>query len=616
MEIGKTNATLMRRKTDAVALGIALGIALVAAMFIFYYTDMTDTLENSALMLESIVKGEFSQFYTYSLEHAEAVFAANYELPIYFIFLVWNLPAAIAYVNGAPSLDNPWAILWCKALILVALLVCAWLIYKIYQTVREEEDSTPVSRWVILGALLSSPTVFLSAFMACQYDCIMLAFVLAGLYFCIKGCFGQFLLMFCLAFPLKSFSIFIFMPLLLMREKRVWYIGLCTVLQLMITLVLGVLYRGDPAHGFLLGSQNRDAMNMITGTWVSLGDSGIRPFLAGFILVCIATYVRPYDKHFALYYPAVVMVMTLVLLPIRSYWMILAEPFLLLLILDRRGEMWVNMLLHTIGSVAGAVWHMYNHWIYNTGVNTKMLTMLKWVERPEHLMYGRFNQMINTLGLADYMPLVQTVYIACFAALLVINHPRFPEVKSKCHFSVRASLRTRIAALIAMTAVMVAVELIPGKVPFVNTLLSSGDFAQAESLRFGEDLSMGTIVEQAFTVVEGQEATQLALQFYLTDNGRNNRGRFQVRITQADDSTVLFERVMGNSSVNKNENYLIKLPRIPLEAGVEYHLTVQGIVTPKSGDLYCCHTVEKSQVLPPATVNGEAQEFSLCFQMQ
>ena len=601
----------------AALMATTLGLVLLAAMFIFYYTDVTDTLENSFLMLESMVKGEFGQFYTYSLEHAKAVYAANYELPIYFIFLLWNLPTAIAYVNGKPVLENPWAILWCKALILAALLVCAWLTWKICQAARgEEEDSAPVPRAVAFGALLSSPAVFLSAFIACQYDCIMLAFVLAGLYYCVKGRFGRFLLMFCLAFPLKSFSFFIFLPLLLLREKRVWRIIVCAALQLTITAVLGVLYRGDPAHSFLLGSQNRDAMNMITGTSMSLGGSGIRPFLAGFALVCAAAYVRPYEKRFALYYPAAVMVMLLVLLPIRSYWLILAEPFLLLLILDRRGALRVNMLLHTVGSLTGAVWHMYNHWIYNTGANTKMLTMLEWVEKPKQLMFGRFSQMINDMGLANYMPLVQTVYIACFAALLVINHPRFPELKAKCRFTVRASLCTRIAALFAMTAVMVAVELIPGKVPFVSTLLSSSDFAHADSLRFEEDLARGAEIEQVFTVDESQKATKLTLQFYLTDNARSNRGRFQVRIARTEDGAVLFERIMGNSSVDKNTHYLIKLPGIHLEPEVEYRLIIQGIVTPKSGSLYCCHTANVPETLPPATVNGEAQEYALCFQMQ
>ena len=72
-------------------------LLLLSSLVIFYYTDFSDTLDNSVMLFEVIEKGKILSFYKYAAEnaHFNTVYTANYNIFLYFIFMIWNLPTIL-----------------------------------------------------------------------------------------------------------------------------------------------------------------------------------------------------------------------------------------------------------------------------------------------------------------------------------------------------------------------------------------------------------------------------------------------------------------------------------------------------------------------------------------
>jgi len=77
-----------------------LGFVLLGGMLVFWYSDIGDTLDNSVLLVESIVEGEFFDYYEYAATHSarQSQYSANYNVILYAIFAIWNFPTVIVHL--------------------------------------------------------------------------------------------------------------------------------------------------------------------------------------------------------------------------------------------------------------------------------------------------------------------------------------------------------------------------------------------------------------------------------------------------------------------------------------------------------------------------------------
>ena len=87
---------------------------------------------------------------------------------------------------------------------------------KIARTMGMDADR---AKWVAFY-FLSAMSVVLPVFVIVQYDIVLVAVMLLGLHAYMKGNQRGFLLWFMLANTLKLFAVFVFIPLVLLKEKR------------------------------------------------------------------------------------------------------------------------------------------------------------------------------------------------------------------------------------------------------------------------------------------------------------------------------------------------------------------------------------------------------------
>ena len=155
-----------------------LGIILLGAYAFFLYGDVRATFEHSFNFLDSVLQGRIGDFYRIAIEHTSTGHPAVYDIPLYLLFGLWNLPTYIIYrITGFQYLLSTPAQLWLKTMMVLAALLAAKVLVDI---ARDLGVSRQRSKWVAFF-FLSSMTLFVPVFVIVQYDIIMIVFILLGL---------------------------------------------------------------------------------------------------------------------------------------------------------------------------------------------------------------------------------------------------------------------------------------------------------------------------------------------------------------------------------------------------------------------------------------------------
>ncbi len=466
----------------------------MAAFLTFCFTDITDCLDNGVLLYRAIRTGQFRHFYSYTLSNSSGVYAANYEVPIYILFMIWNLPSAIAADHGFDYMNSVRALLWCKLLIVLVVFIVFILICKIFKELTEQGSVTK-TQWALL--FFSSPLILFPTMISCQYDCIGILFMLAGLYFCLKDKDVWWVLFFAIAFPFKSFSLFIFLPVLLYKEKNIIKFLLKLGGMFLPTVFLHLFFASDPAYTYLIGAQIRDAVEIITSSVIKTGGVSLNPFIVVYTFICIVCLLNKYDRNHVIYICALVFVSFILLVNIRKHWAFLSEPFIILLIALDRERFRKNVFIHSAGSICGLIHALYCC-PYEQGMNKLILGRL--LSEPEANRFGDFRKMIKMLGIGQYAELLFAVFFVMYIILIFINSPFVKGKKFTADGvlpSPVASFLIRTVSLYIMVGLLIYAVYVPGDVPVFNTMTFI-DY----SLLKEADLSGEVTVSQPFQIKE------------------------------------------------------------------------------------------------------------------
>lgn len=202
-----------------------LALILAGYYFTLCFSDIVITYTHTINFLDCVRMGNISGFYDYCLlhRHPDHQYGADYLLPVYFVFSVWNLPVWILLKLGIVTDPySPWCILWCKGLPLLAFIGCCWMLCRILHRISFTKEQCERTIFLFSTSLLLVVPLFATA----QYDVLELFFILAGIYCRMREgrLSWRVLVLFSFAATLKSFALFVFLMLVLLDEKRLLYI--------------------------------------------------------------------------------------------------------------------------------------------------------------------------------------------------------------------------------------------------------------------------------------------------------------------------------------------------------------------------------------------------------
>lgn len=429
---------------------IEWGLAILALFLIFttmFYVD------NFGLFLTYFWTNE-ELFRGMSLD----LFGSNqlpYGLMHQWICEIWVLPINLLYHLFQFDFNSPFAVLWYKLCIPVFLVFCMKEMNAIAETLKIEKEQI---KWMDF-LFLTSVLVALPVFHIAQTDALYLFFMLKGFHALIKGDTKKFLLWFAGSISFKVISLFIFLPLVLLLEKRIfyvlrnvilgcvvipiqyaWYAVIRALNKVFFPVVESVVEAGITTetvaetevsqYGFYSHFYHKSLYFEFPAVRKGYTAS-LLIFL--FVLFCIWCYAQKKEEsrewqQKCLYTAAISLSLFFVMASPSPYWIVIMYPFVYLLIYTNYDRLRFNLLLEKAFTLTMFLVYVINtYWVYGGSQTFDWLFLTKWgivpfghgfQEQPHIAGY------LAKLGVDKLMPIITAICLASIIGFAWINYPK------------------------------------------------------------------------------------------------------------------------------------------------------------------------------------------------
>lgn len=429
---------------------VAAIVTLLFFYLTYFYTDVAITTRSGIDFWTYLFNGQITQFYElskdmtfYNTLHCDAL----YDFSVYIIFAIWDFPLWLAErFLGIDALLSTPCLLWAKGIMLPFLAGTVIYLKKIGEVLKFSKEKIS---WCLL-IYLTSAFVMSSIFVLCQYDIIGIFFSLIALYYYIKGDLKRFTLFMAISITMKNFALFIFLPLLLLKVKKVSKIIIYTICSMSVFLASQILFTllgTTPAGSFVFAQMNK----MLMGT-IDLGMGNASLFLIVYLGILLFCYLKQTNndyelQRFSTYIPFTVWAVFFVFSESSPYWIILITPYFALMVCQNTALLKVNLWLDAFAGIGLILaQNLFFPWVFSYKWLMPLMPFAKLVH-PINIMVQENNLAIlgseesldlftNTFGL----PLTLALFAFAMTALVILNFPRKKQTEAAlasgiCDFS-------------------------------------------------------------------------------------------------------------------------------------------------------------------------------------
>lgn len=375
--------------------------------------------------------GGLHNFYEYSNEML-SYYRANgiggayeviYDFPVYIALGIWGVPLWLVCTGfGIEETSNMWTMLYAKSEYIVALVIAAYLIYKICRNIGVDQV---MAKWA--GFLfLSSELVFVQIGIAGQLDILGMPFTLLAIYYFQKKSRWRFLLFFSIAVSFKQFPLFIFLPLVMLIEKNAVKIAIDTLIVFATTVISGFPFpKGTEAMQIKNEVRGR-FMEAFLGVKAPLYNSAVPIIVLLIGGICVFCYLKKLKddmelEQYSVFIPALSMFVLFISFDSNPYWFIHLAPFMAILIAYNSSRFKELMLFETVGMLC-LILSQYgaNYWVYES-YWAKGMVLDKLFGYPQNLItLERFGAGV---GLDEFYGVFFAGFVLCIGACLAISLP-------------------------------------------------------------------------------------------------------------------------------------------------------------------------------------------------
>lgn len=424
-----------QKKIQTACYGILIAL-LIIYFFTLFYTDIQITYYHSLTFLDCLFDGKPWAFYNATVADLCRGLPANYYLPMYIIFAIWNIPLWLLSRFGNVAPFSVGCLLWLKGLVVVFILGCCHFIRKILQLLDNKDVN------FALFLFISSMLVVIPAIAVAQYDIISTFFVLWGIF---RGAKEDRLsvktvLIFSIAVPLKFFSLATFGIFLLLKEKRIIHIVKYLAIGMLGTVLSIVLSLHDAGFHSATKYFNNMMLNRLFDISIDGGISKIPLFFACTFVVCIIAYAwKPTgakDLLWRMFWLGMFFYLSFfAFVPAYPYWVILLAPFAVLLAVQNSKNAKLSLILELVMEISIiAAQAITFSWVYLSS-NAFALLLMKHVPVASDLLgISNFadlaNKISNKFSFIQPLPLLFTLFAVAGGSLLWVSFPpTHPEEK-------------------------------------------------------------------------------------------------------------------------------------------------------------------------------------------
>lgn len=317
---------------------IIIAAAVIFAYFFMSHPDLWETANHSYVFLESIFDGKVMDFYRYCARHENTYYyinRANYNIMVYVVFGLWELPVFLFNRIFSLSLNEAFLIYWAKAVSVMFFAGSGLMVKKICRRMGlSQTDALAAAMF-----FLFNPIAFYSPVAMGQYDSLCLFFALWALVWYLKKDMKKFSLIMGAGVVFKFFPFLIFIPLLLLAEKKILNIVKYGLFSLWLYIPTTLLYMGRTGNAAAFTGM------MIERMFASSFHAGITSapvFFTVYIIIVFACYLYKKDgpsfDYLAVYLPMVVFSLLFTCIYWHPQWLILLMPFVVITTFLQKGR--------------------------------------------------------------------------------------------------------------------------------------------------------------------------------------------------------------------------------------------------------------------------------------
>lgn len=421
---------------------IEFAVALIAMLFFFltyFYTDVAITTRSGIDFWTYLFHGQILDFYELSKDmtfydtlHCDAL----YDFTLYIVFAVWDFPLwVVERLFSIDALLSTPCLLWAKSIMLPFLAGCVIFLRKIGTLLGFSKEK---SLWCQL-IFLTSAFVISPIFVLCQYDIIGIFFSVVALYYYLKGDLKKFTVFMAVAVTMKTFALFVFLPLLLLKEKKMSKVCAYTLgcLSLFLgTQILFTLLGTTPAGSFLFAQMNKMMMGTLT---TGLGNASI--FIMIYLAILLLCYLRTVDNDYelkllAVYVPFVVWAAFFVFSESSPYWIILITPYFSLMVCENISRFKVNLWLDTLAGIGLILaqnlffpWVFSYKWLMPLMPFAKLVHPINTMVQENNLSILGEEEVLTTFTTTFGLPMCLGIFAFAMLALIILNYPSKTSIK-------------------------------------------------------------------------------------------------------------------------------------------------------------------------------------------
>lgn len=425
------------------------GLAISISVLIFctmYYVDNKDIFKAAFQVNEQLFDWKSVSFLG-TMIHPYGVIHQ-------WICQLWVLPINLFHHMFGLEFDSSVTFLWCKLCIPFFLFFCVKETNCIAETLGIEKKNIKWMDYLMLTTVL----VVLPVFHVAQTDCLYLLFMLKGVRSLVKKDVPCFLLWFAVANSLKMISLIVFVPLVLLQEKRIMYVLRNLVLGCIIIpvqriwyrvvgMLNGMLFAPDSSMESVTSSiQTVESRAEAVGEFYNSRISTILYFefpavMKGytasllifiFSIFCVWCYMQKENvkewEEKCLYTSVVSLAIFFSMASTKSYWIVIFYPFLFLLIYKNHRRLRLNLILEKVFTLTiFLVCVTCSYWVFGGSQTFEDLFLTKWGIVPSgHALLGEPNiaGYLNKLGVEQMMPVIIGVCLASIIGLAWVNYPK------------------------------------------------------------------------------------------------------------------------------------------------------------------------------------------------
>ncbi|MCR4651175.1 MAG: hypothetical protein K5662_05425 [Lachnospiraceae bacterium] len=370
--------------------------------------------------------------------------------------VIWTLPVNIVSRFVDFEIANTVTVIWFKLSMAFIFTLCMSEMVKVGRLL---EISRERIKWMLI-LFCSTILVALPVFHIAQSDILYAYISLLGIRAFLNKDTKKFVLFFAMAISCKAIAVLIFIPLVLLREKRLLYILRDTVLGGSIFVIERIWYKVvDKLNALITGKHVQNTIQVKTVVddaevmvEKSLDQVNIdffshfyhkmlffefpairKGYMAAVLVVLLVLlyiwcYVQKKDndhwKHNGIYAVAVAWLLFFINASPSPYWIVTMFPAWFLLIFMQPERLKINLLLENVFALTMFLVYVVNtNWVYGGPSNLDYLLLKGLLKEGHDSVNGPFvARYLNNLGIESVMNVITGICLAVSIALIVINN--------------------------------------------------------------------------------------------------------------------------------------------------------------------------------------------------